>query len=642
MTLNKITQTTMVGLICRTRSSLWLALLCMSAAGCGHLNFGPWATVEMPLANARITVPAQADNTVLNAAGDLQRHLRMFTGNKPPLIHIPEGEPDATPAEYTLYVGINPNGQASAVPRESARGRYAITENVVYMWAADDPGKDVSQLIPSSVDTNQYYSALQGAVTAFLRNEVGCRWLAPGRSWIMCTKTAQLQSGKPIVAKIGGKWNPAPRTSLGLENAGLFTPRQITELKQWYSRFGIQLSPVASLALAGRLGPLSLPLGDLGSAYRLARDIREKKSPDLKYVRGMPGSFMPRILEDYVTVRALAPVAPDLETLIKDYCAAFGPAATAVREYYSFWMTHYEEKVRPHISDLQKGSGYAEPAWQAAASYLNVAKLYPDSVVRESAAFLHKAAQQDLNKVQRKRLDYLLLMHAHNEVLLAALRGIDPAEEDPDRVAQGVQKTLRLRDFRQDFEGLLGPGTAVVQRQEAELADITGVSFSALFEESQSTPVMRLGPDWFVVPPGAAAKNAEKVLHTAGEQFSKWPVWTDTKETLPPGDLESHTQWLVGAFHVKGNPFKKEYALHFWALARPVTVFMNGQKVGQLPPGKFTRNTYHAWRLPLPAEAFVAEKDEQIVMLKLEAGARPEPISVWRAVWLVEDGEDTD
>lgn len=643
MTFSKTRQATVVRLICRARFSLWLTVLCVSAAGCGHLNLEPWAKVEMPLAKARVAVPAQADSTVLTAAADLRRHLRMFGGNNPPLTHIPEGELDEAPAEYTLYVGINPKGQPSAPPKDHhGRGRYFITENAVYLYAADAPRKEVRELVRPPVHKGQYCSALQGAVTAFLRNELGCRWLAPGDDWITCSKTAQLKSGKPIVAKPGGQSSLASQTSIRLENSELFTPPQITELNRWYSRFGIQLTAVTSPAFAGRLRSLPLPLGDLGSSYRLARDIRAGKKPDTKHLRGAPGFFVPRILEDYVTLRALAPAAPDLETLMKDYCTAFGPAAAAVREYYSFWMRHYEDTVRPHISKARKYRRHSGLTRQGGATYLNVAKLYPDSVVRKSAAVLHKAAQKGLNEVQRKRLDYLLLMHAHDAMLLSALRSLNPAQEDPDRIAQGIQNALRLRDFRHDFKGPLGPGTAVVQQQEKELADITGVDFSGLFEEPESKPVMRLGPGWFAAPPAYTENDADKALNATSERVTEWPVWTDTQDSLPPGAREPNAKWLAGTFSVDGNPFEKEYALHFWALARPVTVYMNGQKVGQLPPQKFTQKTHHAWRLPLPAEAFVVEENEQIVMLKFDAGARPAPVSAWRAVWLVEDAGDTE
>ena len=121
--------------------------------------------------DAVILCPAAAPNKVREGAEELQKHLELITGVKLP---IREGnQPDSR--AYSLLVGT---AEPGAPPLPASEGsRWVIGSRAAYFYGDDSAGRRGSLY----------------AVINFLDEQLGIRWIEPGKDGIVYKKSASLK-----------------------------------------------------------------------------------------------------------------------------------------------------------------------------------------------------------------------------------------------------------------------------------------------------------------------------------------------------------------------------------------------------------------------------------------------------------------
>ena len=150
----------------------------------------------------------------------------------------------------------------------------------------------------------------------------------------------------------------------------------------------------------------------------------------------------------YVHVRLHAKPELTVDTILDEYYEAFGPAATAVREYFEYWEQYCRDHLQ-HFNDLYIDVGHRWSRFQ-----LKAHEAFPPACFEPAAAILERAkrAAQDHPQVEyAQRVAFLAagLEHARLAGRLAALFDSErDIPEDSPRFDQAVRALGELAAFR--------------------------------------------------------------------------------------------------------------------------------------------------------------------------------------------------
>ena len=121
---------------------------------CGHAS--AQETISVDPQHCRIVLPEAPAPAQTAAAEQLQSHLALITGMEVPLTTAGDGA-----VGYPFYIGVNARGDLFPMAPEEAR--WAVTPEATYLYGEDER-----------------HAGSQTAVFAFLEDQLGVRWLAPG------------------------------------------------------------------------------------------------------------------------------------------------------------------------------------------------------------------------------------------------------------------------------------------------------------------------------------------------------------------------------------------------------------------------------------------------------------------------------
>jgi len=194
---------------------------------------------------------------------------------------------------------------------------------------------------------------------------------------------------------------------------------------------------------------------------------------DLKFAlaHSMKGADFDSLTSQYSTqgptLYMLAAVLkhPDasVDAVIDEFCAAFGPAAGPVKEYFGLWESVYPQyATAEHSKKLRAKSKYG--ATGDGPFYVVAAEFFTPEVMRKARSILEKAQSRAAgNELAAARVEWLEKGLKQADLLLAAEKafeqGVDSGDETEFRKAQQA-----LLDFRRDnvdydkthFAGLKG------------------------------------------------------------------------------------------------------------------------------------------------------------------------------------------
>ena len=129
-----------------------------------------------------IKIPARANASVKIAADELQKHLNMITGVKPP---IAVGKTVAND-KYLFYVGTKPADDNKPLKTEEAR--YKITKKAAWLYGKDQLKHRRKPALEQVTDWVYSRVGTLFAVYNFLDRELGVKWVAPGDDNIVFQK----------------------------------------------------------------------------------------------------------------------------------------------------------------------------------------------------------------------------------------------------------------------------------------------------------------------------------------------------------------------------------------------------------------------------------------------------------------------
>jgi hypothetical protein len=150
----------------------------------------------------------------------------------------------------------------------------------------------------------------------------------------------------------------------------------------------------------------------------------------------------------YMLAKVLNHPDVSVDAVIDEFCSAFGPAKTTVREYFNLWESIYPHYSATKQADLIKskrkyGAGIYGPY------YLLAPELYPPQIMSKAREYLEKAQNEAAgDQVASARIEWLAKGLKHAELMLAVQRSYEQTIDTGDKTGF-LAAYQALRDFRQ-------------------------------------------------------------------------------------------------------------------------------------------------------------------------------------------------
>jgi hypothetical protein len=200
-------------------------------------------------------------------------------------------------------------------------------------------------------------------------------------------------------------------------------------------------------------------------AHTLGNDLKFAAANGLKGTDfdSLTGQYATQGPSLYMLAKILNHADADVDEVIDEFCAAFGPAKTAVREYFQLW-----ESIYPNYSAAEQASILASKRKYGAGMYgpyyLVADKIYSPSTMHAAWAILEKARRLTASDATASaRVDWLAKGLKQSDLLLAAgrayERSVDTGDATEFRAAYQALQEFRRENADYDkinFAGLSG------------------------------------------------------------------------------------------------------------------------------------------------------------------------------------------
>jgi len=621
--------------MCRTRFLVILALGCFPPA-----LFVPRSTAMSRSAPRYVTVsdamvlrPPHAAAGIAEASAELARHLELVLGRPVP---IREG----TPAQWELggarpfaFILLDSWSASSWSGNKPVPAGYSVGARAV--WLTPGAGE-------------RRADAILTAVYAFLERECGVRWFAPGDAW-----TVRLTSG-PLRLRQTSVWvrrsEAASRIRVVLEGAapeavtaavGAGLPEELRPtpeigrkrravFRTWLRRHGLAARP----APAKGTGPtvrlpsdLGLPLTSVATTRTALDEVRTQLDAG-----GTVDLLLPSPSWDlsgpalYALVRGLERPDEPLETWIAEYSLAFGSGAFQVRQYFRYWRDRMMAAVGTHRAEVRE-MGWGDPTL---GTYRFLGKELSRDDFTKSAAFLHAAFDDGLGPNAKRRLEHLLLAHAHARLIATVLQNGIAAAATPEDLDTALEAARRLASFRREFRSDLRCCLPCLALRELRAGDVAGTLWRKLFDGV--VPAVRLPEKWhFRVDPDERGASQEW-QNLPWPALAKWPTlrtdrpWEFATGPIPlPGDggMAGYdgSGWYATAFDVRPAWRGCPAFLILGPSEDARTVYINGKRILESNP-----DATAGVSLPLRIRIdpfFTREALHQVVVIRLRDSGGP-------------------
>ncbi len=274
----------------------------------------------------------------------------------------------------------------------------------------------------------------------------------------------------------------------------------------------------------------------------------------------------------YVMGRLVVQPEKPVYELLDEYCAAFGKAAPAVRQYISYWekytMDHAVEFNRIHEEESER-KWFIYGSFYTAVSHL----LFPEKVFAPAAPFLNEAEKLAKgDPIAEKRVQFLRQGYEHAK--LCSRTSAIFADSKNDNVAR--QKALaEVNSFRKN----LSPLVADVEFFSSRKTRLEGSAWKLIDVDLSSA--IALPENWQVKMD--SAENGRSGGYFKPEyddqdwkSFSTWSFLEDQ------GVLEYRFAWYRTSVQVPAEQSNQKVLLRLGAIDESGWVWVNGQPVGEL------------------------------------------------------------
>ena len=283
-------------------------------------------------------------------------------------------------------------------------------------------------------------------------------------------------------------------------------------------------------------------------------------------------------LSDYLIARGNVDPSKDYEYWMKEYCSAYGEAASDARAYYDYWRVNiWEKRLMPNRAAIAEKGRYGNfrrgLIW-------DIHKYYSESDFDKTDALLKAGLKKKLTPQQKERLETLLLTNAHSRLTYRAL------------AAQGKNKTRAatvLLKFRRANKDKLNLNWSRLMGIEIKFGDCTGIRGAQIlsdYSDFEQAPV-----SWYFKADPQGVGEKEKWETLSYKNYRNWPLFRvdtqwETQKNIPEAvktQMQNYNGFGYYARHVRINPAwkgKKVY-LVFGAVDESAWVWVNGKFSGK-------------------------------------------------------------
>lgn len=321
----------------------------------------------------------------------------------------------------------------------------------------------------------------------------------------------------------------------------------------------------------------------------------------------------------------------DVEALLDEYYAGFGPAASAVRAYFSYWERLLQENVTEWREAKLGWSGmpksvhtfYTPPRFAEGARLLTaaVSAADGDDLATARVRFLHKGFE-----------------HARLSAETAAAVAASKANGN---LTGFIEAILKLDEYRRSIErdNVANLGFCAWTEQRAWDRDLAGMMKGREI-------VLQLPLEWKMRWDPDEVGQQQKWFAPDADQAAWLPVRTDAaweKQAVGEAWKADHgidyngLAWYRVAFPVAKEQADVALALIFGAVDEGATVWLNGEHVGT-HPFKKPEDWYVPFEMDVAKQLRIGAPNELVVLVEDRSGLG----GVWKPVFLVRDARPTE
>lgn len=354
------------------------------------------------------------------------------------------------------------------------------------------------------------------------------------------------------------------------------------------------------------------------------------------YRNGVAGADYDRLMghwavsgiSDYILARAFIEPKRPFEHWESHYCAAYGPAASDVRDYFRYWRTElWERRLLP---DLQKIVDKGRYFNFARGLVWSLSEYYRTEDFDRTDLILQQAGRRPLSDSQAELLRQLVLANEHARLVYNAVAAKGEAK---------FEQSLKLREFREKHLGDFAVDLGTLAAAETAAGDVTGVATAERLKRFDLpwivTPLVwrfRIDPEdigvkdhWQATTPEQAKSwDAIRTDFAWENQCHESPLPSALREKLKNYD---GIAWYATPIQVPEKMRGREICLYFGAVDESCRVYINGQEAG---------GHLDDWKTPftIRIDPFVDwRKEFQQITVRVEDKAGNG--GIWRPVWLV-------
>ena len=285
-------------------------------------------------------------------------------------------------------------------------------------------------------------------------------------------------------------------------------------------------------------------------------------------------------LSDYLIARGNVDPSKDYEYWMKEYCSAYGAAAPEVRGYYDYWRVNiWEKRLWPNRKAISEKGRYGN--FRRGLMW-DIHKYYSEKDFDATDALIKKGLKKNLNPVQRRHLEQLLLANTHARVTYRAMG------------AQGKAKAraaVALLKFRRANRDKLNINWERLSYVEMSSGDATGTKAAYLLSDYDDFAETSVA--WFFKPDPRKEGEKDKWEKRSFKEIRKnWTrirvdvQWENQKRHGDPKFrkfMENYDGWGYYAHNLRIDPSwkGKEVGLLFGAVDESAWVWVNGKYSGK-------------------------------------------------------------
>jgi hypothetical protein len=340
-------------------------------------------------------------------------------------------------------------------------------------------------------------------------------------------------------------------------------------------------------------------------------------------------------ITDFILASAMADPSKPFDYWKNKYYSAFGAASKDVGRYFDYWRKElWNKRLLPNIQKICDKGGAGD---FTRGLFWSLGDYYKLSDFDKAGAFLKKALEKKLTKVERARIKELLLANEHAKLTFQAITA-KPADK--------CEFAKTLLAFRRKHKKELPLQWLGVFSMELGNGDLTGFKLSKTMK-GYLKPWLKTDLFWrFTLDPedvGLKKKWQNKTWTdtTSWDKLRTDRFWErqfafDEKCTLskPVADLIKRYDgigWYATRISVPADWKGRKIFLRFGAVDESCWVWINGKKAGE-----HIYKLKNDWKTPFEIEIDKLvdwKKDKQTVMVRVEDKGGVG--GIWRPVWLV-------